>query len=247
MAQDEGWMSKAGSKWKTMPQLMLQYRAAMFFTRAYCPEALLGMHTREELYDMDMQETTPGTFEPQEPVDSLEKRILNGDSDHDSEAPAEDKKAWWDRDNWVKIRKAGFKDWLAPFMHRAHEVPSEIWDEIDAKYKRLYPGQPFPGNETIGAEAVYDPSDDIKQEAADSLIETNGNGNSNVDNERATIISTNVGLEGKSKTAWADAYFHEFSQHIDFFTGYETMTAGEISRWNESILKALDFEESNGR
>lgn len=31
MAKDEGWIAKNGSKWKTMPQLMLRYRAASFF------------------------------------------------------------------------------------------------------------------------------------------------------------------------------------------------------------------------
>ena len=31
MAQAEGWATKSGSKWKTMPELMLRYRAATFF------------------------------------------------------------------------------------------------------------------------------------------------------------------------------------------------------------------------
>ncbi len=52
MAKAEGWYNKQGSKWKTMPELMLQYRAAMFFGRTYCPDLLLGMLTREELQDI---------------------------------------------------------------------------------------------------------------------------------------------------------------------------------------------------
>lgn len=52
MAKDEGWFGKPGSKWKTMPELMLMYRSAMFFARAYCPEALLGMQSKEELHDV---------------------------------------------------------------------------------------------------------------------------------------------------------------------------------------------------
>ena len=44
MAQAEGWLAKNGSKWKTMPELMLRYRAAAFFGRLYAPEMLLGMH-----------------------------------------------------------------------------------------------------------------------------------------------------------------------------------------------------------
>lgn len=51
MAKDEGWMGKAGSKWQTMPELMLRYRAAAFFGRMYAPELLMGMRTAEELHD----------------------------------------------------------------------------------------------------------------------------------------------------------------------------------------------------
>ena len=41
MAKDEGWYNKNGSKWKTMPDMMLRYRAATFFARMFCPEVLL--------------------------------------------------------------------------------------------------------------------------------------------------------------------------------------------------------------
>jgi hypothetical protein len=51
-AQAEGWVSKSGSKWKTMPDQMMMYRAAAFFTRVYCPEITMGMQTREELEDI---------------------------------------------------------------------------------------------------------------------------------------------------------------------------------------------------
>lgn len=52
MAQNEGWMSKNGSKWKTMPEQMLKYRAAAFFARTECPEALMGFQTAEETLDV---------------------------------------------------------------------------------------------------------------------------------------------------------------------------------------------------
>ncbi len=52
MASDEGWLNKSGSKWKTMPQLMLMYRAAAFWSRVYCPEVSMGLHTSEEREDM---------------------------------------------------------------------------------------------------------------------------------------------------------------------------------------------------
>lgn len=52
MAKDEGWLDKNGSKWKTMPELMLQYRAGAFFARVHCPDVLLGMQTLEEIEDV---------------------------------------------------------------------------------------------------------------------------------------------------------------------------------------------------
>lgn len=52
MAKDEGWYDKNGSKWKTMPELMLRYRAAAFFARTECPESLMGFYTSEEMNDI---------------------------------------------------------------------------------------------------------------------------------------------------------------------------------------------------
>ena len=52
MAIAEGWVGKAGSKWKTMPELMLRYRAAAFFGRLYCPELLMGMQSEDEVIDV---------------------------------------------------------------------------------------------------------------------------------------------------------------------------------------------------
>ena len=51
MAEKEGWTKKNGSKWNTLPALMLRYRAVSFFARLQCPEISLGMYTQEEMYD----------------------------------------------------------------------------------------------------------------------------------------------------------------------------------------------------
>ena len=52
MAKDEGWYGKAGSKWKTMPEQMLAYRAAAFFARIYIPNSLMGVYVEGELEDI---------------------------------------------------------------------------------------------------------------------------------------------------------------------------------------------------
>lgn len=56
IAKDEGWLGKNGSKWKTMPQLMLRYRAASFFSSLNCPELTMGLYTKEEMQDNDFKE-----------------------------------------------------------------------------------------------------------------------------------------------------------------------------------------------
>jgi len=48
----EGWLDKAGSKWKTMPDLMFRYRCAAFFARTFCPDVLNGLQTADEVRDV---------------------------------------------------------------------------------------------------------------------------------------------------------------------------------------------------
>lgn len=51
LAKAEEWYQKKGSKWQTMPQQMLMYRAASWFIRAYAPEIAMGLQTAEEIRD----------------------------------------------------------------------------------------------------------------------------------------------------------------------------------------------------
>lgn len=59
MAKAEGWIDRNGSKWKTMPDLMIMYRAATFFGRLYTPELMIGMQTTEEIVDVNHTEVNP--------------------------------------------------------------------------------------------------------------------------------------------------------------------------------------------
>jgi hypothetical protein len=52
IVKGEGWSSKSGSKWKTMPDQMFRYRAATFFIRSTAPEIAMGLQTKDELEDM---------------------------------------------------------------------------------------------------------------------------------------------------------------------------------------------------
>jgi len=71
MAEAEGWSTKPGSKWKTMPELMLRYRAAAFFARIYAPDITLGMQTSEESMDIEPRQVSGRVIQP-EPVAMIE-------------------------------------------------------------------------------------------------------------------------------------------------------------------------------
>lgn len=52
LAIKEGWLTRNGSKWQTMPDLMMMYRAGAFFGRLYAPEILMGFPSADELEDV---------------------------------------------------------------------------------------------------------------------------------------------------------------------------------------------------
>lgn len=66
MAKAEGWLSKNGSKWRTMPKLMLRYRAASFFSSLNCPELTLGLYTQEEATDTNFSDGLYASADPSE-------------------------------------------------------------------------------------------------------------------------------------------------------------------------------------
>jgi len=59
-AKDEGWFTKSGSKWKTMPDQMLRYRAAAWFIRTTAPELSMGLQTIDEV--TETIDVTPERF-----------------------------------------------------------------------------------------------------------------------------------------------------------------------------------------
>lgn len=63
MAVNEGWYGKNGSKWQSMPDLMLRYRSAAFFGRIYAPELLMGLPSAEEVKDItELQQQDDGSY-----------------------------------------------------------------------------------------------------------------------------------------------------------------------------------------
>ena len=76
MAKAEGWIDKAGSKWKTMPELMRRYRAASFFTKQFAPEVSMGLQTIEEIIDITKhQESSPKPTQEEIELDRQKQMI----------------------------------------------------------------------------------------------------------------------------------------------------------------------------
>lgn len=81
MARREGWLSKNGSKWQTMPELMMKYRAQSFFINEFFPEVKYGLKTSDEAEDIPAAEIvkeqpkieTPATANLNDLVSSSEK------------------------------------------------------------------------------------------------------------------------------------------------------------------------------
>jgi hypothetical protein len=75
MAKREGWATKAGSKWATMPELMIRYRAAAFWGRLYIPDLLVGIQTQEEVLDVEPVDITPVSKPAPVVVSDLNEKI----------------------------------------------------------------------------------------------------------------------------------------------------------------------------
>ena len=76
MAKKEGWYNKDGSKWQTMSDLMLKYRAAAFFMRTECASIAMGFLTKEEVEDIYGKQTIDN--QKASVVDMLDEEI-NGE------------------------------------------------------------------------------------------------------------------------------------------------------------------------
>ena len=70
MAQDEGWLTRNGSKWKTMPEVMMRYRAAAFFGRLNCPDMIMGIYSTDEVVEIG-----PNAYRDVDPAEQVKAEI----------------------------------------------------------------------------------------------------------------------------------------------------------------------------
>lgn len=91
MAVKEGWYQKNGSKWQSMPEQMLRYRAASFFGRIYAPDLLMGLRTQEEELD-SMIDITPEPTPQEEPttLTNIQKNVVKNVPANDQNSASND-------------------------------------------------------------------------------------------------------------------------------------------------------------
>lgn len=89
MAKVEGWYDKSGSKWQTMPELMLRYRAATFFKNIHCPEITMGFRTADEAIDIDPEVEIIDEAKPKQKLFKAKKTTEKAEEPAQDETVAE--------------------------------------------------------------------------------------------------------------------------------------------------------------
>lgn len=80
LARKEQWFDRKGSKWQTIPELMLTYRAAAWMVRTHAPELAMGLPTADE--SEDIVDITPEHY-------SVEQVAAGEHAEHGAKVDAE--------------------------------------------------------------------------------------------------------------------------------------------------------------
>jgi hypothetical protein len=134
LAKKEGWYSKSGSKWQTMPEQMLRYRAAAWFVRAYAPEIAMGLSMAEEMLD-----AKPNEFGVYESAGAA--AVTTAEIREDAEeAPAKNKRVKEAIEAAAEAVAAPEGDTPGDGGKSPFDEPALLLEEVRAELKRL--GQP---------------------------------------------------------------------------------------------------------
>lgn len=149
MAKAEGWYDKKGSKWQTIPDLMLQYRSAAFFARVFCPEAILGMQSKEEIIDyMDATPGPNGTYTVTSPdtAEDLNAKLKTPAPEPTSDNP------FADRSRFINLQKTGLEQFAKDHADRWEDADQADKAEFAGKWKRIFEDAPMPWEPVKGPE-----------------------------------------------------------------------------------------------
>jgi hypothetical protein len=136
MAVNEGWYGKNGSKWVTMPDLMLRYRSAAFFGRLYAPELLMGLPSAEESHDViTVTEQADGSYAADPtPTAAPARATASNAEDAEVKAPYSDEDFYKNLPYWQKVMRTGRKtaDQIITMAQAKHPLTDEQQKAIHA-------------------------------------------------------------------------------------------------------------------
>lgn len=141
IAKKEGWLNKDGSKWKSIPEIMFNYRAASWFANVNCPEMKLGMPTADELEDMaiDLARAANGTYgvqtETEKNLEDLKGKIQGT---RDGEPPESDTDEQPLIASFKDLKRNGFTQWMIEHKDEVHTYSSLVKHKLDTKCKSIF-------------------------------------------------------------------------------------------------------------
>lgn len=167
LAKKEQWYGKTGSKWQTMPEQMLRYRAAAWFVRAYAPEIAMGLHMAEEMLDAKANEF--GVYETVGPATITTAEIKGGEVIEAAPQPVEEPKANGKKKAAEVQAEAPPADDKAPDADISHETLKAI----EAELSRLGVPDRLPPD-IVGEYGTADPSELTEPQGRQALIYLKG-------------------------------------------------------------------------
>lgn len=198
-AIQNGWLSKKGSKWVGLPQIMVRYRSASVLIKSVCPELALGMDFTEDLLDADdtprqrLVRTTVVTSE------SSNEQTTDGDNVKKSEeyialtqaiekaGSQEELSSIGERISKTVLSEKELRDLRSCYLARKNQLQTAEVVEVDAevveppkkrgrkpKQTEAQPPEPAEQNETTeDEEALKNQSIELLQESLQLVAESN--------------------------------------------------------------------------
>lgn len=138
IAKREGWLGKNGSKWQTMPELMLRYRAQSFFINEYFPEVKFGLKTTDEAEDIIearfTQNNAPRTQNEAEVIETID---LNQIALNEPLKEQENTEINYFAEIKNRLEKARFNDIIKNYVLNAIEKNPNLAQEFYNSDKKL--------------------------------------------------------------------------------------------------------------
>jgi hypothetical protein len=154
IAVAEGWLTKNGSKWQTMPDMMLRYRSAAFFGRFYAPELLMGLRSSEEEMDglIIDHESEPTPVAPA-PIDVNSLKKPTSPAPQPTESPMRDAEPAAPAESKAPEPATTSQRSFIPTPEELAEIQRQEQEQAEAEERARF-GDPEPAQQPAPAQAA---------------------------------------------------------------------------------------------